>query len=50
MGGTAQVIILAGLAQAQVAIYGGVNGGGVVGILAIILPPADWAQFHGVGG
>lgn len=50
MGGAAQFIILTGLTQAQVAIHGGVDRGGVVGILAVILPPADWAEFHGVGG
>jgi hypothetical protein len=49
MRGATEPIILAGFVQAQITVHSGVNGGGVVGILAVILPPTDWAQFHGVG-
>jgi hypothetical protein len=48
MGSSAKLVVLAGFAQAQLAVYGGPDLRSVVGILAVVLPPANRAKFHGV--
>ena len=44
MGRAAMRVVLAGFIQAEVAVHGQANLGGVVVLLAIVLPPANRAQ------
>jgi len=49
VGGAAKRIMLAGLLEAELAVHGEADFGGVLVLLAIVLPPADRAQRQGAG-
>jgi hypothetical protein len=50
MGRAAKSEVLTGLIQAEGAIHGETNLLSVVVLLAIVLPPADWAQRQRASG
>ena len=41
--------VLAGLVETQLPVHSQAHFGGVIVLLAIVLPPADWAQRQGAG-
>ena len=48
MGSSTKMVVLARFAQAQFTVYGGPDLRSVVGILAVVFPPANRAKFHGI--
>ena len=49
MGRSAMGVVIAGLVEAELAVYRHTHFGGVIVLLAIVLPPADRAQRQGAG-
>jgi len=46
MGGSAKLVVMSGLGQAEFAIHGGSHFGGVIRVLAVVLPPANRAELE----
>ena len=49
MGSAAMGVVLAGLAQAELAVDGQADFGGIVVLLAVVFPPTDRAQTQRAG-